>query len=182
MLINNNLSGRTQTKTSTRIKSSTKPSFIQGEPTFYHCPRCGQFLVTINNNGGETQLRCCDETLSALTPQNTNDALAEDHLPQMTISGGFESNTLTVNIGTTPHPMTDDHRLLWIYVYTFQGGQFKFLRPGDLPEATFALAENDAYVYCDRPVCKGSRCKFNCKRGFTAYSWCNQHGLWKHSF
>lgn len=185
MLIKNSVPGRTQPalKTSTRIKNSTKPSFIQREPTFFHCPHCGQFLVAMSTHGSEAQIRCCGETLSALVPQGASDDVrAEEHLPLMTISGGFESNTLTVNVGATPHPMTEDHRLLWIYVYTFEGGQFKFLKPGDLPEATFALAGKDAYVYCDRPVCKGSRCKFNCKRGFTAYSWCNQDGLWKHSF
>lgn len=184
MLIKNTASGRSSTslKTSTRIKNSTKPSFVQRAPTFYHCPQCGEFLVKITSGSDSVQICCCGQPLPALTPQKASDLLAEHHLPVMTISGGFESNTLTVNVGAAPHPMDEEHYLAWIYVYTFQGGQFKFLRPGDLPEATFALAGNDAYVYCDRPVCKGSQCKFNCKRGFTAYCWCNQHGLWQLSF
>lgn len=180
----NNGSGRALTalKTSTRIKNSTKPSFIQPEPTFYRCPQCGQVLVTVNTHNDSTQIHCCGRALSALLAHTASDALAEQHLPLMTISGGFESNTLTVNVGASPHPMEENHRLDWIYLYTFEGGQFKFLRPADLPEARFALAGSDAYVYCDRPVCKGSKCKFNCKRGFTAWCWCNQHGLWKVSF
>ena len=184
MLIKNNGSGRAPAalKTSTRIKNSTKPSFIQREPTFYRCPQCGQVFVTVNTRSDDTQIHCCGTALSALIAHTASDALAEQHLPLMTISGGFESNTLTVNVGASPHPMEENHRLEWIYIYTFEGGQFKFLRPADLPEATFALAGNDAYVYCDRPVCKGNKCKFNCKRGFTAWCWCNQHGLWKVSF
>lgn len=173
---------RSSVRTSTRIKNSTKPWFIQHEPIFYHCSHCGQFLVQVGNNNATMQLYCCGEEIPALIPQNIDSLLATEHLPQMTISGGFESNTLSVNVGSSPHPMTQEHHLTWIYIYTFQGGQFKFLQPGDMPEATFALAEKDAYVYCDRPVCKGSKCKFNCKRGFTAYCWCNQHGLWKISF
>lgn len=184
MLNKNSASGNTRPalRTSTRIKNSTKPSFLQSEPTFYHCPGCGQFLVTINTGFDSPQIQCCGATLSALIAHSASDALAEQHLPMMTISGGFEANTLRVNVGDSPHPMTQEHQLTWIYIYTFEGGQFKFLRPGDEPEATFALAGNDAYVYCDRPVCKGNKCKFNCKRGFTAYSWCNQHGLWRHAF
>lgn len=175
MLTQNRASG----KTSTRIKNSTKPSFIQREPTFYHCLCCGQFLVTIGSGSESTTMQCCGHTLSALAAHDASDALAEEHLPMMTISGGFDSNALTVNVGASPHPMEAAHHLAWIYIYTFQGGQFTFLLPGELPEATFALAGKDAYVYCDRPVCKGNRCKFSCKRGFTAYCWCNQHGLWK---
>jgi len=184
VLIKNNGSGRAPAalKTSTRIKNSTKPSFIQREPTFYRCPQCGQVFVTVNTRSDDTQIHCCGTALSALIAHTASDALAEQHLPLMTISGGFESNTLTVNVGASPHPMEESHHLDWIYLYTFEGGQFKFLRPTDLPEARFALAGNDAYVYCDRPVCKGSKCKFNCKRGFTAWCWCNQHGLWKVSF
>lgn len=178
MLTQNKLSG----KMSTRIKNSTKPQFIQHEPHFYRCSCCGQVLVQICSENQGATIQCCGEILHALSAHSASDALAEQHLPTMTISGGFESNTLTVNVGAPPHPMSTEHHLEWIYIYTFQGGQFQFLRPGALPEATFALAGNDAYVYCDRPVCKGNRCKFNCKRGFTAYSWCNQHGLWKLSF
>lgn len=178
MLTQNKVSG----KTSTRIKNSTKPSFIERAPIFYRCPDCGQFLVSISAGNEGTTIQCCGNTLSVLIAHDASDALAEEHLPVMVISGGFESNTLTVNVGASPHPMEPEHNLAWIYIYTFQGGQFTFLRPGELPVATFALAGNDAYVYCDRPVCKGNRCKFNCKRGFTAWCWCNQHGLWKQSF
>jgi superoxide reductase len=178
VLTQNKVSG----KTSTRIKNSTKPSFIQREPTFYHCSSCGQFHVSLNSGNPCATIQCCGSNLPALTAYSASDAQAEQHLPLMEISGGFESNTLTVKVGASPHPMETEHHLAWIYIYTFQGGQFKFLQPGDSPEAIFALSGKDAYVYCDRPVCKGNRCKFNCKRGFTAFSWCNQHGLWKCSF
>ncbi|MCZ9147238.1 desulfoferrodoxin family protein [Escherichia albertii] len=182
-MLNNDHSERVPSffKVSTRIKNSTKPAFIQREPVFYHCSHCGQFFIQPGNNNNEMQHRCCSETMEILHAKNTDTdtPLAKEHRPQMTISGGFESNTLSVCTGMPPHSMTEEHHLAWIYIYTFQGGQFKFLQPGDIPEATFALAEKDAYVYCDRRLCKGSKCKFNCKRGFTAYCWCNQHGLWK---
>ncbi|HFZ8993977.1 TPA: desulfoferrodoxin family protein [Citrobacter freundii] len=169
-------------RTSTRIKNSTKPTFIHQMPTFYRCPQCGEFFARIGKHGAEHRISCCGQELTALIVHAADDALAQQHLPFMTISGGFEANTLSVTVGTPPHPMEPDHHLEWIFVYTFQGGQFKFLQPNALPEATFALAGEDAYVYCDRPVCKGRQCKFNCKRGFVAYTWCNQHGLWQYAF
>lgn len=171
-------------RVSNRIKNSTKPTFIRPNPNFYRCPQCGAFLVTMAIRDATSPITCCGKTLVALRVNDTTttDALAQQHQPLMTISGGFESNTLSVTVGNPAHPMTADHYLEWIFIYTFQGGQFKYLPPGAPPEATFALAGNDAYVYCDRPICKGKQCKFNCKRGFSAYTWCNQHGLWRYTF
>lgn len=169
-------------KISTRIANSSKPTFAVAEPVFYRCPRCARLFVQTRAGDGAALLRCCGETLYPLTPRDAADQEAARHLPVMVVSGGFESNALAVSVGEPPHPMTPEHHLEWIYLYTFQGGQLKFLAPGEPAAATFALAEKDAYVYCDRPVCKGSRCKFNCKRGFTAYAYCNRHGLWSARF
>ncbi|NDO83673.1 desulfoferrodoxin [Citrobacter sp. NCU1] len=168
-------------RTSTRIKNSTKPTFTHRVPTFYHCPQCGEFLVTMGKNDAMSHITCCGNVLSALMVHESTDILAQQHQPMIRISGGFESNALFVTVGSPPHPMASDHRLEWIFIYTFQGGQFKLLPLDTPPEATFALASSDAYVYCDRPICKGKQCKFNCKRGFTAYTWCNQHGLWRYT-
>ena len=46
----------------------------------------------------------------------------------------------------------------WIYLQTTHGGQRYILKPGDKPEAVFALAEGSAPL--------------------AAYAYCNLHGLW----
>ena len=77
--------------------------------------------------------------------------------------------------------MTGDHRIEWIYVYDFQGGQFKYLPQGLSSRANFAFADEDAYAYCDRPICRMGRehCQFQCKRGLIFYAYCSMHGLFK---
>ncbi|CPR17209.1 desulfoferrodoxin family protein [Brenneria goodwinii] len=169
-------------KTSTRVRNSTKPTFSTAAPAFYRCSRCRRLLVQQFAGQGTLSIICCGEPMVELKPHEPTDAAAEQHLPAMVVSGGFESNALSVTVGAPPHPMDGEHHLEWIYLYTFQGGQIKFIAPGDKPSAIFSLAESDAYVYCDRAVCKGNQCKFNCKRGFTAYAYCNRHGLWKNTF
>lgn len=184
MVSANKSTGRTGAghKTSTRIKNSTKPTFSAAAPLFYRCARCRRLMVQPFAGDGALSLACCGEAMSELTPRSPTDAEAGQHLPAMVVSGGFDSNALSVTVGLPPHPMENDHHLEWIYLYTFQGGQIKFIAPGDRAAAIFSLAEKDAYVYCDRTICKGSQCKFNCKRGFIAYAYCNRHGLWKNVF
>ncbi|WJV61131.1 desulfoferrodoxin family protein [Pectobacteriaceae bacterium CE70] len=166
----------------TRIRNSTKPGFIVPEPIFYRCGQCRRLVVQTTLSEAATPVSCCGTPMSQLVAQEADSSLAGIHRITMVVSGGFDSNALSVTVGEPPHPMETGHYLEWIYLYTFQGGQIKFMLPGDLPSALFSLAEKDAYVYCDRAVCKGKRCKFNCKRGFCAFCYCSQHGLWRSAF
>ena len=47
------------------------------------------------------------------------------------------------------------------------------------PVVTFAMADEDAFVYCDRPICKivKAHCMFQCKQGLVIYVYCNVHVL-----
>ena len=91
--------------------------------------------------------------LAALIP-NTEDAAHEKHVPAVTVEGDL----VKVKIGSAEHPMLDAHYIEWIYVQTEKGGQRKSLKPGDAPEAVFALADDQAVA---------------------VYAYCNLHGLWK---
>jgi len=117
--------------------------------------------------------------MSPLVAGDDNALLAAEHRPHLVVTGGFDANQIQVKVGEPPHPMNATHAVEWIYLHTFQGGQIKFINGLTTPTATFALADEDAYVFCDRPVCLGRRCKFNCKKGFTAYAYCNRDGLWR---
>ena len=113
-------------------------------------PLCNM-VGLIKDNG--VPLVCCGDKMTELTP-NTVEASVEKHLPVATVSG----NSVTVQIGSVPHPMEDAHHIVFIYVETERGGQRKGLKPGEEPKLTFSFAE-------DKPV--------------AVYAYCNLHGLWK---
>ena len=84
---------------------------------------------------------------------NTTDVAQEKHVPQIEQHGDH----VTVKVGSIEHPMLPEHYIEWIILETRTGSQRKDLKPGDKPEADFAVTE---------PV-------------IAAYEYCNLHGLWK---
>ena len=102
---------------------------------FYICEHCGNLVTTIHNAG--VPLVCC----------------GEKHLPVVQLSG----STLTVTVGAVEHPMVDVHCIQWLFVETENGGQLRYLTPGQAPKAVFELGS-------EKPV--------------AVYAYCNLHGLW----
>ena len=84
---------------------------------------------------------------------NTVEASGEKHLPVAVLEG----DTLHVSVGSVEHPMTAEHLIQWIFVETEQGGQIRYLQPGQTPKADFVLGG-------EKPV--------------AVYAYCNLHGLW----
>lgn len=119
---------------------------------FYVCAHCGNLITYMHASG--VQVVCCGDKMQELTP-NTTEAAREKHLPVITRSG----ETVTVKVGSVPHPMAEEHHIEWIILETKQGYQKKDLKPGEKPEAVFALTGGDEVV--------------------AAYAYCNLHGLWK---
>lgn len=83
---------------------------------------------------------------------NTTDGAYEKHVPVIEHQGDH----VLVKVGSVAHPMVDVHYIEWIILETATGYQRKDLKPGDKPEAEFAVTE---------PV-------------VAAYEYCNLHGLW----
>lgn len=124
------------------------------EQKFYICKHCGNIVGKIEDSG--VPLVCCGEKMAELVP-NTTDAAAEKHVPVIKVDG----QKVTVDIGSAPHPMTEEHHISWVYIQTEKGGQRKSLDHTGAPSVTFMLSEDDKMV--------------------TAFSYCNLHGLWKAS-
>lgn len=124
------------------------------EQKFYICKHCGNIVGLINNAG--VPLVCCGEHMTELVP-NTTDAAAEKHVPVITVDG----NKVVVDIGSAPHPMTEEHYISWVYIQTKNGGQRKELTPQDKPQAEFLLTDDDELL--------------------NAFAYCNLHSLWKSS-
>lgn len=119
---------------------------------FYICDRCGNIVTFAENKG--VPVFCCGERMNKVNPK-TADSATEKHVPLVKTEG----NLVTVTVGSTEHPMTEEHAIGWIVLETKQGRQRKMLQPGQKPEAVFALVEGDEVV--------------------AAYEYCNLHGLWK---
>ena len=86
---------------------------------------------------------------------NTTDAAHEKHVPVYSVEG----NTLTVKIGSVPHPMTEAHLISWVAVETKKGNMRRTLKAGQEPVVTFPIESDDEVV--------------------AVYAYCNLHGLWK---
>lgn len=120
------------------------------EIKFYICKHCGNLVGMIHSSG--VPMICCGEEMTLLVP-NTVDASKEKHVPVVTVSG----DTVKVDIGSVPHPMTEEHYIGWVYLHTENGGQRKCLSPGAKPYAEF---------------------KLNGEKPVAVYAYCNLHGLW----
>lgn len=119
---------------------------------FYKCSKCGKVIEMVKETPVPTI--CCGEAMSELIP-GTTDAALEKHVPVVTAEG----NRITVKVGEVTHPMLDEHFIAFIALETEKGVQRVDLKPGQAPEAVFAVADGDKAV--------------------AAYEYCNLHGLWK---
>lgn len=117
---------------------------------FYICRHCGNIITKFKDSG--VAVVCCGDKMEELTA-NTVEASAEKHLPAVTVSG----DTVSVNVGSVDHPMLPEHSIQWIFAETENGGQIKYLNPGDTPHAEFTLAGDKAVG---------------------VFEYCNLHGLW----
>ena len=119
---------------------------------FYRCAHCGQIIAFAKNVG--VPVKCCGENMQEIIP-GTTDAAVEKHVPVYTSEGGV----VTVSVGSVTHPMLEEHYIEWIALETDRGSQIKMLKPGDAPEARFALLEGEEVA--------------------AVYAYCNLHSLWK---
>lgn len=118
----------------------------------YKCEICGNMVEVVWEGVGE--LVCCGQPMK-LMEENVVDASLEKHVPVAEKEGG----TLKVKVGSTAHPMTEDHYIQWIEVLI--GGKVcrAALKPGMAPEAAFNIGQDDVQ--------------------FVVRAYCNLHGLWK---
>ena len=119
---------------------------------FFKCNHCGNIVSYVQDNG--PKVICCGEEMVELVPK-TADSAVEKHVPVVEVEG----NLVKVIVGSTLHPMAEEHSIQWIALETEQGSQIKYLKPGQEPVAVFSLTPGDKVV--------------------AAYEYCNLHGLWK---
>jgi superoxide reductase len=115
----------------------------------YKCEVCGNIVEVLHEGDGD--LVCCGEEMK-LYEANTIDAAKEKHVPVVEkIADGYK-----VKIGSVAHPMEEKHYIEWIELIAGKKVYRQDLKPGEAPEATFAI--------------KADQVK--------ARAYCNIHGLW----
>ena len=112
----------------------------------YQCEGCKKTIIS------KEELKV--EGWKELIP-NTTDAAQEKHVPMVV----KKCKTVQVDVGSAPHPMTEEHLIEWVALETENGYQVQYLKPNATPVCTFKLADGDKAV--------------------AVYAYCNLHGLWK---
>jgi len=116
----------------------------------YKCELCGNLVEVLDAGAGT--LVCCGQNMTKLE-ERTADSSTEKHVPVIEkVDGGYK-----VTVGSTLHPMVEEHWIQWIELIADGVSYKQFLNPGDKPEAFFCLETADAV---------------------TAREYCNLHGLW----
>lgn len=119
---------------------------------FYRCESCGNIVALVKKGGGT--LTCCGKPMTKLEA-NSTDAAKEKHVPVV----AKEAGKLIVTVGSTLHPMLQEHSIEWIALVADDKVELKYLKPGEEPKAEFTEAESGII-----------------------YAYCNLHGLWKVEF
>ena len=109
--------------------------------------------IAILGDADGCALECCGKPVELLE-EKTADAATEKHVPLLEENGAG----IKIVVGSTAHPMEEDHYIEWIEVINGDYVNRKYLKPGDKPEAEFYVPKQD---------------------GLIVRSHCNKHGLWK---
>ncbi len=116
----------------------------------YKCEVCGNIVEILHSGNG--QLVCCGENMTLIKTKTTDEG-REKHLPVIV----KDKNEITINVGSVPHPMEDEHYIEWIEVITDKAIYRTNLNPGDNPTAKFTVDTDRVSVR----------------------AYCNIHGLWE---
>jgi superoxide reductase len=134
------------------MKSIKRRSNMAEKMGIYKCSKCGNIVQVLH--GEKPPVMCCGQAMDRVV-ENTVDAAVEKHVPVIEkTDGGY-----IVKVGSTAHPMGEDHFIEWIELVSDDGRfvQRQMLSPADAPEAVFKT--DAAKVF--------------------AMAYCNLHGLWK---
>lgn len=116
----------------------------------YKCELCGNIVEVLD--GGDGSLVCCGQDM-ALLDEKSADSTTEKHVPVIEkTTDGYK-----VTVGSTIHPMLDNHFIEWIELVADGISYRKYFKPGDSPVAEFCVKAEKV----------------------TAREYCNVHGLWK---
>jgi superoxide reductase len=122
---------------------------------FFECKKCGTIVGLVHE--GKCLPSCCDEPMEEMLAHEADEEGQEKHVPLV----HEEDGKVYVKVGSTLHPMDQDHYIDWIYLLTDKGAQRKVLHPGVSPEVIFYISDDEVVLDVE--------------------AHCTKHGLWKAS-
>ena len=118
----------------------------------YKCEICGNVIEVLIDGAGE--LVCCGKPMKLLQENTDDPVVGEKHVPVVVEN---DDGTVEVKVGSLPHPMTEEHYIMFVETISDRARNLKYLYPYDKPAVTF-----------------DSKAKINFAREY-----CNIHGLWR---
>lgn len=91
---------------------------------------------------------------------------------EYSILGGRDNQVFDVKV---TNALAGNHDIQWIYIRTKMGGQIKYIPEDRDAHVIFAMAEEDAYMFCPNDPCL--QCAFGCKLGFEMFAYSVSEGL-----
>ncbi|PKM60472.1 MAG: hypothetical protein CVU99_07995 [Firmicutes bacterium HGW-Firmicutes-4] len=154
-----------------RSRKTTKPKVVCPEIQFYECDHC-KSIIQIIGDPTDDFIYCCKRKINQLLPIDAGEIQAAATI-NYRIIGGYNENAIEVSWQI----IEQKDSIEWVYIKTFTGGQIKYVTNLSKTSFIFALADEDAYVYCDEDPCL--ECTFRCKRGFEIFAYLKNSGLIK---
>ena len=127
------------------------------EQAILKCGICGAVVEVLVECQCYTGFECCGQPMQEEIPQ-TADRTKEKHVPVGEVFSKWETK---VTVGSTLHPMTEEHRILWIEMISGSMRIRKYLNAGERPEAIFPMPFTPGVILRE---------------------YCNIHGLWVYEY
>lgn len=144
-----------------RSRETRKPQTLCPPLIFCICRHCGNIYQHITEKN-KSLPQCCGYTMEQLQACSASSLVSEISI-NYKIIGGYNENAVEVSWQIHQPGLN----ILWLYLRSFTGGMLKYVTHPQKNSFVFALADEDAYVYCDEDPCL--ECTFRCKRGFEIY-------------
>lgn len=119
---------------------------------FYKCELCGNIVCKVEDS--TLPLVCCGHQMTEHNASAKDGAL-EKHVPVYDVI----NNTVSVKVGSEPHPMEETHHIDFIVLETNKGFQIKYIYNENSASCCFKICDNETVV--------------------NVYEYCNLHGLYK---
>ncbi len=149
----------------TRSKRKTKPEIIAPSPMLY-TDAAGKHLYW--DILGDS----VPSGMTIVPPKEPGES--ERYRIRYAFVGGKDQHAVKVHIDGAN---AGEHDIKWIYVRSYTGGQIRFIKPDQDAHALLAMAEDDAYMFCQNDPC--IECAFACKVGFEIFAYSESEGLLK---
>lgn len=114
----------------------------------YKCETCGNLVQVVLPGVGE--LVCCGKPMTLLKPHQIGEEFSEKHVPIFTAT---DKKGEEVRVGTTLHPMTEDHYIQFIEVISEGKNHLdlQYYAPFDMPIMILKdkLGDEKAQAFCN---------------------------------